>query len=485
MDSEILQIGRLTQCPPLQNHYRPFFKEILTSITNPHLQGLYEVWTQPHKLKKKKSVDDAEEELLLLLGQNNRRIKLSTGEYCVLSPTQTAQTTQQLRLAQERTQNESLPEKETQLRTWLERAIVQKGALREPNTLSPEDPLGQCLQQLERLKTHSPLHQQQSEEITFPLASQKLETKPKTPTGILPFDDIELEGGAEEDTVLILSGESNIGKSHLGLYCLSSLSLRRETVLLCSGEDSLETTRKRIFAHYLRQPIKSLIAMSEKDRLDLMRSLYGHEEDPESLHHHIIHNVALTCIPEGSFSPAKVLEKIDAVEQKTQKKVKGFLCDYLQKMEENTPSRSSKKMRDEELENIVNQTKDLCQTKKTFGILVSQVPSHAAGGLQEFLNLKQAVARSYAATWGAHYIITMNRTIEETKRLAIAEEDKNPRLNLFLCKNKDGPLGVCYALGLLKEARWEFFRNKIDLERDIESRKIHQKAWKNIKTHEQ
>lgn len=484
MDPETLQVSRLLHTPALQRHYLPFYREILSSLTNPHLQAVYEVWNQPHPAKKEKTLEDIEEELLQRLGQSDKRLKLSNGEYCLLSPTRSLQTLENLRQLHPRTQKESLAEREENFRNWLERAIVQKGALREPSILSGEDPLTQCLQTLENFKKYPSL-QRNGDDITFPLASQKLEVKPKTPTGILPFDDNELEGGAEEDTVLILSGESNIGKSHLGLYCLSSLSLRRETVLLCSGEDSIETTRKRIFAHYLRKPLKTIITMSEKERLDVMRTLYGHEEDPKSLHHHIVHNVALTCIPEGHFSPSKVLEKIDSVEQKTQRKVKGFLCDYLQKMDENKEGRKLKRMRDEELETIVNQIKELCQTKKAFGILVSQVPSHAAGGLQEFLNLKQAVARSYAATWGAHYIVTMNRPLEETKRLALAEEDKNPRLNLFLCKNKDGPLGVCYALGLLQEARWEFFRNKTDLERDIESRKIQNNARRHINHHEQ
>ena len=178
--------------------------------------------------------------------------------------------------------------------------------------------------------------------------------------------------------------------------------------------------------------------------------------------------MAIACIPEGDFSPQKVLEKIDRTEQKTQTKIKAFMCDYLQKMTENDSSKNNRTMRDEELENTVNQIKDICQEKKSFGIVISQVPSHAAGGAQEFLSLKQAVARSYAATWGAHYVVTMNRTAEETRRLASSATDKRPRLNLFLCKNKDGPLGVCHALGFPDQARWEFYRDKASMEKSIE-----------------
>jgi GTP-binding protein EngB required for normal cell division len=364
---------------------------------------------------------------------------------------------------------------ELSLREWIEKCLITQAAYSEPSLLTEFDPWKAAIEKLDSLRRTKLLTDDTEADIAFPLSSYSLNTKPKTPTGIEPFDMIELEGGADEDTTLILSGETNIGKSHLGLFCLSSLSLRKEAVLLCSGEDSLETTRKRIFSHYLRRPTSEVVLMDEKARLDLFRELYGHEEDPDSLHYHIRQNVAIACIPEGGFSPEIVAEKIDRVEQKIQKKVKAFMCDYLQKMSENSATKRTKSMRDEELENTVNQIKDICQTKKSFGIVISQVPSHAAGGAQEFLNLKQAVARSYAATWGAHYVITMNRTAEETRRLASAVTDKKPRLNLFLCKNKDGPLGVCYALGFPSEARWEFFRDKTSMEREIESRKIKEK----------
>ena len=472
VETETLQIARLIYSPNLGAHYHSFSNEILESLSNPNLQAIYELWLKPSSQNLKKKIDDLEEELLHLLGDNQKKIRLSSGQYCRLSTLPAIQTAERIRTLETKIATENPKESEQKFRTWLERAVIQFGAGAEPTNLSAKDPISLSLNHIARLHKYPLLNQPENEEITFPLASQKLEVKPKTPTGILPFDEIELEGGAEEDTILILSGESNVGKSHLGLYCLSSISLLRETVLLCSGEDSIETTRKRIFAHYLRRPLKEILEMTEKSRLTTMRHLYGHEEDPTSLHHHIVHNVALTCIPEGAFTPNKINEKIDIVEQRTQKKVKAVLCDYLQKMTENPESKKLRSMRDEELENIVNQIKETCQKRKTFCILVSQVPSHAAGGAQEFLNLKQAVARSYAATWGAHYIVTMNRPSNETKRLAAASEDKNPRINLFLCKNKDGPLGVCYALGLLTDARWEFYRNKADLDRELDFKRI-------------
>lgn len=357
---------------------------------------------------------------------------------------------------------------ETGFREWLERGIVTSSAQEEPSFMPGCDPIQKALESLERLRRMPMAFAENEETLAFPLSNFRLATKPKTPTAMEPFDTGELEGGAEEDTTMILSGESNIGKSHLGLFCLSSLSLRREAVLLCSGEDSLETTRRRIFAHYLRKTAKEVAAMSETERERDFEALYGSREDPQSLLYHITNNMAVACIPEGAFNPKAVEERIDAFEQKRGRKIKAFMADYLQKMGENPVGKNARRMRDEELEATVNQLKDLCQNRKTFGLIISQVPSHAAGGNFEFLNLKQAVARSYAATWGAHYVVTVNRPAEETKRLA-SSRDKRPRLNLFLCKNKDGPLGVCYALGYPNEARWEFFRTKDELAAQIEA----------------
>jgi DnaB-like helicase C terminal domain len=481
MNNEILQLARLIALPKLSQHYKDFSKEITEGLMSPPLQAIHSVWS---KLEK---TDSLESNSNLLL--STTLAKLSQGKNIIFekplkietNPSEICSSLEKILSYCSVIEKESPQESEAgerSLRDWLERTIVQAGANAEPGWPKGENPLSSAIDKIRDLQRKKATFEEHGEEISFPLSSYKISSKPKTPTSITPIDQLELDGGAEEDTTLILSGESNIGKSHLGLFCLSSLSLRKEAVLLCSGEDSLETTRKRIFAHYLRRPVREVMNMTDRERLEAFRILYGNEEDPESLHYHISRHLAVTCIPEGNFTPQKIAEKIDAVEQKTQKKIRGFMCDYLQKMSENPNSNSSRKskntMRDEELENTVNQLKDICQNKKTFGIIISQVPSHAAGGTSEFLSLKQAVARSYAATWGAHYVITMNRTADETRRLASPTEDKRPRLNLFLCKNKDGPLGMCYALGYPNEARWEFFREKHEMERHIEAQKISQ-----------
>jgi len=466
MNTENLQIARLLAFPALTPHYKEWLsnERLLVSLSPSHTLIL-KAW-----LSLKNYSQELEDNANRLLEASLELKSLSKRE----NPTsaQIAKSLESiLALAPKLHSNpEGCHDCEQSLRAWIERAIVSQAAQSEPIILGQgiNDPWDNAVKNLEKLRLKKWLSQDSEDDIAFPLSSYYINSKPRTPTGMEPFDIVELNGGAEEDTTLILSGETNIGKSHLGLYCLSSLSLRKHSVLLCSGEDSLETTRKRIFAHYLRKTTQEVLLMTEKERRDGFRELYGHEEDPESLHYHISKNVAIACIPEGNFSPQKVLEKIDRTEQKTQTKIKAFMCDYLQKMTENDSSKNNRSMRDEELENTVNQIKDICQEKKSFGIVISQVPSHAAGGAQEFLSLKQAVARSYAATWGAHYVVTMNRTAEETRRLASSATDKRPRLNLFLCKNKDGPLGVCHALGFPDQARWEFYRDKTSMEKSIE-----------------
>lgn len=474
MENETLQLAKLVAWPAMRERYGGFGPLITRALSSPALQALGQTLTTSENMPR--ATGPA---LDLLAEETLRRVRSGNNASGIKSPNGRIETTaakicsalEALREAAERLGAYPAEAKETgeaSFREWLERGIVTASAHEEPSFYPGADPIQKALENLGRLKTTAPAFGQGAQSLAFPLANFGIATKPKTPTAMEPFDTVELEGGAEEDTTMILAGESNIGKSHLGLFCLSSLSLRREPVLLCSGEDSLETTRRRIFAHYLRRTAREVAAMTEAQRERAFEELYGDRDDPQSLMHHITNNVAVACIPEGMFQAKTVAERIDDFEQKRGRKIKAFMADYLQKMTENPAGKNSRRTRDEELEAAVNQLKDLCQNRKTFGLIISQVPSHAAGGNFEFLNLKQAVARSYAATWGAHYVVTINRPAEETKRLA-ASRDKRPRLNLFLCKNKDGPLGVCYALGYPEEARWEFFRTKPEMVAQIEA----------------
>jgi hypothetical protein len=492
MDGETLLLARYLAFPEIGAHYRNWFehpslKERLNESSRLILTGLQETEASGRSGDATPEAVNRRSNRLLDAVLTLRAKRKDPGSIATASLCKSLDQVCALALRLADSGPEAAGKTEQEIRAWIEKTIVTSVAYAEPrspgSTSAPNfgagawggnDPWQSAVEELEKLRRTPVLTGgNKEEEVAFPLSSYALHIKPKVPTGIETFDMVELEGGAEEDTTLILSGETNIGKSHLGLFGLSSLSLRREAVLLCSGEDSLETTRKRIFAHYLRMPASQVIAMSEKDRLDAFRVLYGHEEDTKSLHHHIVHHVAVACMSEGEFTPTKVAERIDMAEQKMGRKIRAFMADYLQKMGEGQEGAKVKnRQRDEELERVVNQLRDICQARKCFGTIISQVPSNAAGGAQEFLGLKQAVARSYAATWGAHYVITMNRTLEETRRLASAVTDKRPRLNLFLCKNKDGPLGVCHALGFPAEARWEFYRDKASMEREIEARKL-------------
>ena len=357
---------------------------------------------------------------------------------------------------------------EGNFRNWLQRTITCNATVAEPTRNSGgelTDPFYEASEKLTILKTKGLATERKGGNVFFPLKDTILEYRPRIPIGIDIFDQEEWEGGPEFDTLLTLSGESNVGKTMLGLYIMSCLAACRKNVLVISGEDSEAENKKRILCHHLRATPAEIALLSEKERDKRMKEHYGDPEDPESLHYHLQNRFASICPEEGKLTPTYIEEKIDAVEQQIQEPIHATMIDYLQKTK---PDGDTRRMqRDEELEQFVNQVKENGEDKR-FTLLISQVPSHAAGGKTEFLGIKEATARSYAATWGAHYIVTINRTLEETERLR-ESADKRPRLNLFLCKNKNGPIGTCYTLGYPREARWRFFRRKAEMLRAAET----------------
>ena len=475
MENELIQIARFLTWPAMRGIYSPYLEAIAQNINDPGAQlCVHVIRTSPQVPIPSDShdytgtspmLDWLAEETLCLANRNvmtpNGRVQAKARDI--------GATLQSLRECCDRLQQYSKEERlngEMAFRDWLQRAIMNAAFFAEPIIGAKnrgEDPVINAIGLANQLRESKPAHENGDDGLCFPLANPRIEVKPKVPTCIDPFDRFELEGGAEEDTCTIISGESNIGKSHLGLFCLSRIALlSNEPTLLASGEDSEATTKRRVFAHFLGIPDKELIKLTELEIVKAMTVKYGDPDDPKSEHYSLIHNFAMACIEEGRFHPKTIEEKMDAFEQKRQRKIRAYMADYLQKMNENPIGRKNNRQRDEELEFVVNQQKQLCQDRKAMGIIISQTPSHAAGGNFEFLNLKQAVARSYAATWGAHYVITMNRPAAETTRLSTSM-DKRPRLNIALCKNKSGPLGVCYALGNPDKAHWEFFRSKQEL----------------------
>jgi len=460
MESETFQISRLLRFPALTDHYQDFYLEIRKGLTSRstrlylgaivHLHTENPEWAEYPNSQK---LESAYGSILESLSTNENEETIS----------QIIKTTSRLRSLLK--SEESFKESEERFRNWLQRNIVVQASIEEPQILndgSLKDPFSKATELTQKLVAMDPLHLQKEGRIQFPLASLDFEEVAKIPIGLDVFDESELDGGAEYNKLLTISGESNIGKSHLGMFFESHIVAQRHTGFHGSAEDSYETTKKRLLAHFLRKSAKDIKNLSIQERKTRMIELYGDPEDKNSLHHHLQTKFGMEYFPEGLLTPKSLKEKVLRFEDQTESHVQVVMVDYLQKAR--LQGFHPKMQRDEELEHIVNQFAEFGEEHGHITILISQVPSHAAGGQTEFLGIRQAIARSYAATWGAHYIITANRTQEETTRLR-SSEDKHPRLNLFLCKNKDNPIGTCYTLGIPEEARWKFFRQKSELER--------------------
>jgi hypothetical protein len=466
MDNELLHIAKLVAWPQMGKAYGAFQQEIIQGMTSAEKTAVTtSLWHCPQGAGADATCDALTEETFA----RNRRAKkpIPIPLLC-----EHLEQIRQAALRLERAGETEKHEAESTFRNWLERSVITRAAFEETNP-GKEEPTRAAAEILARIRATPPCLLEEANPICLPLQNFKISLAPKIPTSFDIFDDNELEGGVEEGTTTILSGETNIGKSHLGLFSLSCLALRKHAVMICTGEDSEEATKRRIVSHFMRRQTQEIRAMPENRRREIMRELYGHEDDPESILHHIQNHVAISYFKAGTFTPEAVARRIKRFEESCGKPIKAVMCDYLQKMAENPKGKIRNRERDVELEWIVNELGEVFAATRCFGLVISQVPSHAAGGGFEFLNVRQAVARSYAATWGANYIITVNKTAEESRRLA-ASNDKRPRLNLFLCKAKDNPTGVGYTLGFPAQARWEFFRTKAQMEARIEAQAIAQ-----------
>jgi hypothetical protein len=458
MEPDTLQVARFFKNPGWGAHYRdylPDISECLQEEANRLLLNLcLRIYPELEKPTPEELLDCCVEESFNWAAKDAASLKVT--------PQQVAKRSLIIRELLQKPENGLTAERA--FRAWLQRNITAQAASAEPHMGSNgvlTDPIFNASEKLTTLSVLTLACKGEEEEIFFPLANTKLEYRPQVPLGIDVFDSGEWGGGPEFDTVLTLAGETNVGKTMLGLYIISCLSAQKKNVLLVSGEDSPEENRRRLLCHYLRATASEIRAMSELERQKRMEELYGDPEDPDSLHHHLRTRMSSVCPDEGRLTPKFLQEQLDRVENKIGEPIHGVMIDYLQKCRLDNPNK--KMQRDEELEVFVNTLVEIGHNKH-LTLLISQIPSHAAGGATEFLGIKQATARSYAATWGSHYIITMNRTMEETHRLR-SSTDKRPRINLFLCKNKNGPIGTCYALGILQESRWRFFRDQNDLKR--------------------
>lgn len=464
MEHETLQIARVFKYPQWTSHYEEFLQEMKEGLHQPANRILL-------SLCQKIAPDyrEATPDALLDSCLENSLTWSSEEEESRGARVPRGNLLQRSNKIRELLQKEEDPgQAEKNFRNWLQRTIACNATMVEPGFLSNgmlRDPFQEASEKLAILQSRSLYFGSKNDEIFFPLEDTSFVFLPKVPLGLDIFDQEEWGGGPEFDSVITLAGESNVGKTMLGLFLMSCLASCRKNVLVVSGEDSPQENKKRLFCHFLKLLPPEIAQMSDKERLLRMNKLYGEAEDQESLHHHLRTRFASVCPDEGKLTPSYIRERIDETENRMGEPIHAVMIDYLQKTKPD--GKTNRMQRDEELEIFVNQVKEQGENKH-LSLLISQVPSHAAGGATEFLGIKQATARSYAATWGAHHIVTMNRIQEETERLR-GSDDKRVKINLFLCKNKNGPIGTCHAIGYPRESRWRFFRTKSEMQRAFET----------------
>lgn len=463
MEHETLQIARIFRYPQWTSHYEEFLKEMKEGLHQPANRILLSLCQKISPEYREASPDALldcclENSLTWTSEEESQGRRVPRGNLL-----------QQSNKIRELLQKDEDPKQaEKNFRNWLQRTITCNATMVEPGFLPNgmlRDPFQEASEKLAMLQNQSLYFGSKNDEIFFPLQDTSFVFSPRFPIGIDIFDQEELGGGPEFDSVTTLAGESNVGKTMLGLFLMSCMASCRRNVLVISGEDSPQENKKRLFCHFLKLLSPEIAKMTDKERLLRMNKLYGDFEDPKSLHYHLRTRFASVCPDEGKLTPSYIGERIDETENRMGEPIHAIMVDYLQKTKPD--GKTNRMQRDEELEVFVNQLKERGENKY-LSLLISQVPSHAAGGATEFLGIKQATARSYAATWGASYIITMNRTQEETERLRTSE-DKRAKINLFLCKNKNGPIGTCHAIGYPRESRWRFFRTKSEMQRAFET----------------
>lgn len=272
------------------------------------------------------------------------------------------------------------------------------------------------------------------------------QSEKKFSLGISPFDDNELNGGVLPGSLIMISGPTNSGKTFLCLKIALHFALHKFPILYLSAEDGPSVIAKRVWALLLNLPVSKITneiaekAFSEsRQAFDLLKKYFR-----------------AGCLQHSQMNPDSICDLVDYTSEPERPVL--IVIDYLQKIVGSNYFAKSHLKRDEELEMTVNCFRDYCRTNDTCILLASQTTSSASNGESPIIFARESAARSYAATWGSDYIITIQRTQSETMRMA-SSKDKTQILNLFLAKNKHGPLGACQAKFHPSSSTFSFHRN--------------------------
>lgn len=127
---------------------------------------------------------------------------------------------------------------------------------------------------------------------------------PRTPTGIHELDQV-LGGGIVEGSLVLLSGEPGIGKSTLTLQVVGKMADKKKSVLLITGEESVDQVSDRAKRLGLTQ--KNIQLLYETSLENLLLTIEN--EKPEFL---VVDSVQVMA-SEGSASMAGTLTQVRTV----------------------------------------------------------------------------------------------------------------------------------------------------------------------------
>lgn len=344
------------------------------------------------------------------------------------------------------------------LREWISRSIPALASSLGNRFKNGRDgdPCELAAAQMRFLDGLRPIYDNSQGRVIYPFHDFSLPNVPKLPSCIDCFDQHELDGGFERGTITILSGESNIGKSHTALGMLATAVRMGHPSLMVSAEDGAPLTKKRIYAHFLNASRREIMRMTPEERETRFSQIYAAEQaSAEDIHERIRNGLAFSH--QTSLRIKDIADDVDRAEQVLQRRIELITADYLQRSE--VDGEQYQERTDQKLCRFVGDLVDYCGNRGTNAILVSQISSSATEGVAEFTGLSKAVANSYAAIWMAHYVITMTRTKKESLRMGTSA-DKRARLGFFLCKAKDASTGTCYALSIPSQSRQLYFRSE-------------------------
>ena len=277
-----------------------------------------------------------------------------------------------------------------------------------------------------------------------PLEHMPIVTKP---SGIPALDTGILDSGFVNGAGIVLSGQTNIGKSNLTNEFIRASGFIGGTPLQISIEDDKKLTELRWTAFLLGTSTKEVNKMTNEEKT--LRLLKKYEKQPWAIA--AIERMRLWA-PKEPPTMEQILQKIDDYENATGKIMSLVALDYIQNInvDGGSDTRATK------LGNAAKRYFAVGAQRGRTSIIVSQAKSEITAA-DEFLSIREAMAESFAISHNAHYVFSLKHPPEEVVRRMREKDDPRAQINLGLPKNKFGPVGGVYAIFDGKRSKWNFF----------------------------